>query len=241
MTLAARQATRDLLTLRLRQAPHGAPTPRRLDPAGPGDIATHVLGPGAELARHPPQRRTRAPQLPHPLLLALREPEPSHRDDHLHQPGQPKQAARTFRWCADPVIPPGFARRLDRVALRHKSTNRPPYASFRGSSRLRACRRVRTGASFWARRRSRVPRPRAKCLPLIGAAHHLGRQRNGQASGAIVRSAPAGKTLEVNARSEASIRVAKARAPARAGALARYTDEAGVRYFTTISFACIQG
>jgi hypothetical protein len=65
---------------------------RRLHPARRGDIPTHVLRPGAELARHPPQRSPITPHLPDPLLLALGQPESSHRGDHLHQPGS--QASR---------------------------------------------------------------------------------------------------------------------------------------------------
>ena len=90
--LTARQATRDLLTLPLRETPLRARPRRRLHSTRRGDIPTHVLRPGAELTRHPPQRGPITPQLPNPLLLALGQPEPSHRGDHLHQPGS--QASR---------------------------------------------------------------------------------------------------------------------------------------------------
>jgi hypothetical protein len=90
--LTARQTPRDLLTLPLRETPLRALPRRRPHPARRGDIPTHILRPGAELARHPPQRRPIPPQLPNPLLLALGQPEPSHRGDHLHQPGS--QASR---------------------------------------------------------------------------------------------------------------------------------------------------
>jgi hypothetical protein len=91
--LTARETTRDLLALLLRQASLRALSRRRFHPARRSHIPTHVLRPGAELARDRPQRRSAlAPQLPHAFLLALAEPEPSHRGDHLHQPGS--QASR---------------------------------------------------------------------------------------------------------------------------------------------------
>jgi hypothetical protein len=55
-----------------------------------------------------------------------------------------------------------------------KSTNRPPYAPASAARRLRACRRVRTGASFWAG--GAVSR-RQRRSPTTGAGRATGRRR----------------------------------------------------------------
>ena len=91
--VAARHASRDLLTLGDRQLA-GCASPRRGSHAtGPPHVAPQLLIATSHGSRHTTQRRARTPQLPDLLLLRCRQPESMH---HAHPRfGAPNQATRT--------------------------------------------------------------------------------------------------------------------------------------------------
>jgi hypothetical protein len=89
--LAASQAARDLLTLCLCQTTLRSLPYRRPNTTGQCHTQRNVLRPQTELASNRPRRKALRPQLPHTLLLALRQTT-HHRVHHPHSPGS--QASR---------------------------------------------------------------------------------------------------------------------------------------------------